>query len=125
MIVGIGTDIVSVVRMEEALQRSGERFARRILTDNEYQVFEQRNCSAIYLASRFAAKEAASKALGTGIGKVSFQDLEVSNLESGAPILTLEGAALELQKERSISGVHISLSDEAEYAQAFVVLESA
>ena len=124
MIAGIGTDIASVARIAKAWERSGERFARRILTEKEYQVFEGRNHSAAYLASRFAAKEAASKALGTGIGKVSFQDMEVSNLESGAPVLTFTGAALELQQQRGIARVHISLSDEAEYAQAFVILET-
>ncbi|MTI14121.1 holo-ACP synthase [Sansalvadorimonas verongulae] len=123
MIAGIGTDITSVARIEKALARSGERFARRILTESEYLIFERRNRSALYLASRFAAKEAASKALGTGIGKVSFQDLEVSNLESGAPVLALKGPALELQKQKGITRVHISLSDETDYAQAFVVLE--
>lgn len=123
MIAGIGTDIVSVARIAKTWERSGERFARRILTGKEYQVFEVRNHSVAYLASRFAAKEATSKALGTGIGKVSFQDMEVSNLESGAPVLTFTGAALELQQQRGIARVHISLSDEAEYAQAFVVLE--
>ncbi len=124
MIVGIGTDIASIPRVEAAWKRSGERFARRILTETEYAVFEQRNCSVSYLASRFAAKEAASKALGTGIGKVSFQELEVSNMESGAPVLTFSGAALTLQLAKGIVRLHISLSDEKDYAQAFVVLEA-
>ena len=124
MIVGIGTDIASIPRVEVAWQRSGERFARRILTNAEYAVFEQRHFSVSYLASRFAAKEAASKALGTGIGQVSFQDVEVSSLESGAPILTFSGAAFQLQQDKGVTRLHISLSDEKDYAQAFVVLEA-
>ncbi len=123
MIVGIGTDIVSIPRIEAAWQRSGERFARRVLTAKEHAVFQHRKFSIAYLATRFAAKEAASKALGTGIGKVSFQDIEVSNLVSGAPELTFYGAALALQHEKGITRLHISLSDEKEYAQAFVILE--
>ncbi len=124
MIVGIGTDLVEIERIEKAWQRSGERFAHRILTDNEFQVFQQRRCSVVYLASRFAAKEAVAKAFGTGIGKISFQDVEVRSLESGAPSLVFTGPALVLQKERGITGAHISLTDERRYAQAFVVLEA-
>ena len=124
MIVGIGTDIAKVSRIEAAFTRSGERFARRILTENEYAVFAQRNYAASYLATRFAAKEAASKALGTGIGQVSFHDMEIVNAPSGAPELHFYGSARRIQIERGIDTLHISLSDEKEYAQAFVILES-
>ncbi|CAM3581260.1 holo-ACP synthase [Parendozoicomonas haliclonae] len=124
MIVGIGTDIASIPRIEAAWKRTGDRFARRILTDAEYAVFEQRSFSPAYLATRFAAKEAASKAFGTGIGKVSFQEMEITNLESGAPVMTFSGAAEVLQMEKGIQHIHISLSDEKEFAQAFVIFES-
>ncbi|MRI34868.1 holo-ACP synthase [Endozoicomonas sp. OPT23] len=123
MIAGIGTDIVRIDRIQKALDRSGERFARRILTETEMQTFEQSGLKASWLAKRFAAKEAASKALGTGIGKVSFQDLEVSNNEAGAPLMTFLGNAGALQEERGISAIHLSLSDEVDSAVAFVVLE--
>ncbi len=123
MIAGIGTDIVSIARITSTLERTGERFARRILTEREFAVFQQRNHSSTYLASRFAAKEAASKALGTGIGTVSFQDIEVTSHSTGAPVLSFLGRAKTLQQERGITHVHISLSDEQEYAQAFVILE--
>lgn len=123
MIVGIGTDIVAIARIQKALERNGEAFARRILTESELAVFQARKSAIIYLASRFAAKEAAAKALGTGIGKVSFQDLEIRSLKTGAPQLVFYGEALRLQRALGITRLHISLSDEREYAQAFVILE--
>lgn len=123
MIVGIGTDIVSIARISKALERSGENFARRILTEDELAVFQARKNAVAYLATRFAGKEAAAKALGTGIGQVSFQDLEIRSLKTGAPQLVFYGEALRLQRERGITRLHISLSDEREFAQAFVILE--
>lgn len=125
MIAGIGTDIVRIERIRQALGRhTGDAFARRILTEAEMQVFSEHTNRAAYLAKRFAAKEAASKALGTGIGKVSFQHMEVSNDELGAPKLTFSGYACELQQQRNIHSIHLSLSDEQDAAVAFVVLES-
>ena len=123
MIVGIGADIVAITRIQKVLERSGESFARRILTEHEFTVFQDRKNAVAYLATRFSAKEAAAKALGTGIGKVSFQDLEVRRLKTGAPQLVFYGEALRLQRELGITRLHISLSDEREYAQAFVILE--
>ena len=124
MIVGIGTDIIRIERIRTSLDRRGEAFARRILTDAELALFRQHSNPVAYLAKRFAAKEAASKALGTGIGKVSFQHLEVSNDDLGAPVLTFSGYAAKLQEERGIKGVHLSISDESDAAVAFVVLEA-
>ena len=125
MIAGIGTDIVRIERIQKILEkRTGEAFARRILTDAEMAIFSGHANPAAYLAKRFAAKEAASKALGTGIGKVSFQHLEVSNDEKGAPKLVFSGYALELQQQRNIHSIHLSLSDEVDAAVAFVVLEA-
>ena len=125
MIAGIGTDIVRIERVRSILgKRQGEAFARRILTDSEWAIFSDHSNRAAYLAKRFAAKEAASKALGTGIGKVSFQHLEVSNDDKGAPKLFFHGYARELQEQRGIKHLHLSLSDEEDAAVAFVVLES-
>lgn len=124
MIVGIGTDLVKIERIERAIARSGERFAQRILRPEEFIFYQNAKQPARYLAKRFAAKEAASKALGTGIGKVSWQDLLISNDEQGAPLLTLYGAAQVLSEQRGTSKVLLSLSDEREHALAFVVLST-
>lgn len=125
MIVGIGTDIVQVSRIQQSLDRLGDAFACRILTDSEFETYQGSNQPAAFLAKRFAAKEAAAKALGTGIGKVSFQHLEVSNDALGAPKLKFHGYALELQMMKAINHLHLSLSDEKDNAVAFVVLEAA
>ena len=125
MIIGIGTDIIQISRLENIIERQGDRFVQRILTPAEQVEFERRKRSPVYLASRFAAKEAASKALGTGIGRgVSFQQFEVSNLKSGQPVLTLSGYADELFRQRGGKSVHISLSDEKDMAVAFVTLSA-
>ncbi len=125
MIIGIGTDIIQIARLEETIERQGDRFVERILTPVEQAEYERRKRSPVYLASRFAAKEAASKALGTGIGRgVSFQQFEVTNLESGQPVLTLSGHAETLFKQRGGASVHISLSDEKDMAVAFVILSA-
>ena len=107
------------------MARYPERFARRLLTDNELVEFQKRGLSLRYLASRFAAKEAASKALGTGIAKgLTFQSIEVVNDDLGKPELVFHGAALDLIKKKQISRSLLSLSDEKKYVVAMVVLES-
>lgn len=122
MVVGIGTDIVQISRIKDTFERQGERFAQRILCSNELGLFNDKNQSIPYLAKRFAAKEAASKALGTGIGVISWQDMEVSNDAKGAPMLTFTGSAQVQMASIGASQVSISLSDEQDYAVAFVVL---
>lgn len=122
MIIGIGTDIVQIERIKHAFERQGERFAQRILCASELCLFHEKGQSIPYLAKRFAAKEAASKALGTGIGAISWQDMEISNDPKGAPVLKLMGAAKEKMTALGASQVSISLSDEQDYAVAFVVL---
>jgi holo-[acyl-carrier protein] synthase len=125
MIVGIGTDIVQIDRIKHVVERQADRIVERILCPSELSIFEKKKRSISYLAKRFAAKEAASKALGTGIGPISWQDMEISNDGSGAPILLLKGAA---KKRMTLIGAHqisISLSDELDYAVAFVVLSTA
>lgn len=123
MTIAIGTDIVSISRVSAALERQGERFARRILTSGELERFMAHASPASWLAKRFAAKEAASKALGTGIGEVSWQDMEVLNDDRGAPSMVFSGRALELMQQLGAHRVLLSLSDEREHALAFVVLD--
>ena len=125
MIVGLGTDIAEIERIEKALNRSGDAFAQRILTESEFEVFTNLKQKGRYLAKRFAAKEAASKALGTGIAHgVSFQDFEISNDENGKPVLTLSGKAQQIAQASSVRSVHLTISDERHYAVATVILES-
>ena len=124
-IYGIGTDIVNVGRMAANLQRFGERFARRILTDNEQRDFAMTKQKAHFLAKRFAAKEAAAKALGTGFrGGLSLRDIGVDNDALGKPVLAFSAHAREVLQNRGVGHTHLSLSDESEYAIAYVVLEA-
>lgn len=123
-IVGIGTDIVALARIEKVLQRN-PAFAERILTSEELQTYAQAGHPAAFVAKRFAAKEAAAKALGTGIAQgVSFQHLKVNHTELGQPLLHLSGAALQRAEAIGASTFHLSISDEADYAMAYVILES-
>jgi len=123
-IVGLGTDIAEIERVEKALNRSGDAFARRILADDEYQKYAQIKQQARFLAKRFAAKEAASKALGTGIAHgVTFHDFVVSNDENGKPNLTLTAKAKEIADNLQVHHIHLSISDERHYAVATVVME--
>ncbi len=124
-IIGIGTDIAEIERIEQALLRSGEAFAARILTPSELVTFHQRKQQGRFLAKRFAAKEAAAKALGTGIAQgVSFQDFVISNDEFGKPHLTLFNRAREIADSRAVGAIHLSISDERHYAVATVIYES-
>jgi len=124
-IVGLGTDIAEIERVEKALGRSGEPFAQRILTQAEFEKFLTLKQQGRFLAKRFAAKEAASKALGTGIALgVSFHDFEITNDELGKPVLSLSGKASELAKQKQVAHIHLSISDERHYAVATVILES-
>ncbi|MFV0574980.1 MAG: holo-ACP synthase [Vibrio sp.] len=124
-IVGLGTDIADIERVEKSLQRTGEAFAARVLTPTELAIFHGLKQQGRYLAKRFAAKEAASKAIGTGIAcGVSFQDFEISNDELGKPVLALSGKAKELADLNGVQHIHISISDEKRYAMATVILES-
>ncbi|ELI5735496.1 holo-ACP synthase [Vibrio fluvialis] len=125
MIVGLGTDIAEIERIEKALARSGRAFAERILTPQELTQFDGLKQQGRYLAKRFAAKEAASKALGTGIAHgVSFQDFAISNDGNGKPLLSLSGKAAELAQRSQVALVHLTISDERHYAVATVILEA-
>ena len=124
MIYGVGTDIVSIERIQEILNKNRDGFINRVLTEHERALFANKSDSAAFCAKRFAAKEAFSKALGTGIGRVvSFQDLTVRKNENGKPyFMPSEKLRLYLQ-EKGIEQGHLSISDESLYALAFVVLE--
>ena len=125
MILGIGVDIVETARVEQVLERFGERFARRILTDDELTEYARRQQSSRFLATRFAAKEAVAKALGTGIGEVvGFHCLQIDNDALGKPGLSFVGPGRELAVGRGIGNALISLADEQHYVVAMVVLES-
>jgi holo-[acyl-carrier protein] synthase len=124
MIYGIGTDIVEVSRIEEALQRHGDAFARRILTDNEWDAFQHSQTKARFLAKRFAAKEAFAKALGTGLrAPATFQNIGISHDQLGKPTLTLQPELQAALVAKGITHRHLSISDEKALAVAFVVLE--
>ncbi|MFT6310788.1 MAG: holo-[acyl-carrier protein] synthase [Porticoccus sp.] len=125
MIVGVGSDIVKIQRIADSLDRLGERFAKRILSVEELVQYDNHSNKIAFLAKRFAAKEAAGKALGVGIGQgVSWTEIIVINDELGAPRLKFVGEAKIWCERKSVSSSHISLSDEQEFAVAFVVLES-
>jgi holo-[acyl-carrier protein] synthase len=124
MIFGIGTDIVEVERIESSLSQFGDAFAKRILDEQELASYQASNIKARFLAKRFAAKEAFSKALGTGIrGVVSFQNIAVSHDDLGKPILVLAPELSAFLQEKLIVRMHVSISDEKNLAAAFVVLE--
>ncbi len=125
MIFGIGTDIVRIARMVDNLDRYGDRFAARILTDAETAIFLGSANQAQFLAKRFAAKEATAKALGTGFRDgLSLRDIGVENDALGKPVLAFSGRAQQMLKKQGIGNTHLSLSDESEYAIAYVLLEA-
>ena len=124
MIYGVGTDVVEIARIEQALERWGERFAERILCDTELNRFRSHRQPGAYLAKRFAAKEAFTKALGTGIkAPANWHGVWVANLPSGKPQLEFSKELQRFLSERRISRTHVSLSDERGVAVATVILE--
>lgn len=125
MIIGIGVDIAETARVEKLSAKFGQRFARRILTADELREFDRRKHSSSYLATRFAAKEAVAKALGTGIGEqLGFHSIQIDNDAQGKPMLRFMGTAVDLIAGLNINNAMISLSDEKHYVVAMVVLES-
>jgi len=126
MIFGIGTDIVRVERIRADLERFGERFAERILTASEMREFRDNAGKANFLARRFAAKEAAVKAMGTGFSNgILMHDIEVTHDTHGKPQLIFYGRAQQMLQEKRVTVSHISLADEQDHAVAFVTLEVA
>ena len=123
MTIAIGTDIVEIQRIANVLERQGDKFVQRILTESEIAEYQARGNSVAFLAKRFAAKEAIAKALGTGIGRgISFQHMIVSNNSEGAPQVELQANAAERLKQLGGTNVLLSLSDEKNYALAFVAI---
>ncbi len=129
MIVGVGSDLCDIRRIEQTLERYGERFIGRCFTETERRKSEGRAARAASYAKRFAAKEACAKALGTGLRRgVFWRDMGVVNLPSGQPTMRLTGGAAERLKAILPSGaeafIHLTLTDEHPIAQAFVVIEA-
>jgi len=126
VIFGVGTDIVEIERIRKALERWGERFAERILCAPELGRFKKHKQPAAYLAKRFAAKEAFTKALGTGIkAPANWHGVWVANLPSGKPVLEFTPALKAALGKKQISQAHLSLADERGIAVATVILECA
>jgi holo-[acyl-carrier protein] synthase len=123
MIIAIGTDIVEIARIAKVLERQAGRFVERILCPSEQEQYASRGNPVAFVATRFAAKEAIAKALGTGIGHgVSFQDMQISNDDKGAPHVQLSGGAAEVMRSRGGQRVLLSLADERDYAIAYAML---
>lgn len=128
MIYGIGTDICDVRRIRASLARHGERFAQKILSDAEWAIWQERHAAwpergVRFLATRFGAKEAFSKAIGLGMqAPMNWRDCEIANAASGQPAIVLHGA-LKIWFEARQLHAHVSLSDEADYAASFCVVE--
>jgi len=128
MIHGIGSDICDIRRIKSAFERHGERFAQRVLSDGELAVWRTRSArwpdrGIRYLATRFSAKEAFSKAIGLGIrSPMQWRLCEVANLPGGKPVIVLHGALSDWFEARGLQA-HVSVTDESDYAASFVVVE--
>ncbi|MEM8869544.1 MAG: holo-ACP synthase [Pseudomonadota bacterium] len=129
MILGIGTDLCNIERISGTLERFGDRFRNRVFTDIEQAKAERRADTPGTYAKRWAAKEACSKALGTGLRMgISWRDMAVSNLETGQPIMHVTGWAADRLAQMTPAGhtaqIHVTLTDDHPWAQAFVVIEA-
>ncbi|MFB9951259.1 holo-ACP synthase [Rhizobium puerariae] len=129
MIIGLGSDLIDIRRVEKSIERFSERFTHRCFTEIERAKSDRRKNRAASYAKRFAAKEACSKALGTGLANgVFWKDMGVVNLPGGKPTMVLTGGAAERLAEMVPAGhepvIHVTITDEYPYAQAFVVIEA-
>ncbi|WP_299048111.1 holo-ACP synthase [uncultured Tateyamaria sp.] len=129
MILGVGTDLANIKRIQGTLDRFGDRFRNRVFTDIEQTKAERRADTAGTYAKRWAAKEACSKALGTGLRMgISWKDMAVSNLSTGQPVMKVTGWAAERLAQMTPTGheaiIHVTLTDDHPWAQAFVVIEA-
>lgn len=129
MILGIGTDLANIERIQRALDRFGDRFRNRVFTEHEQKRAERMQNPAAVYAKRWAAKEACSKALGTGLRMgIAWRDMSVTNLETGQPVMHITGWAQERLNEMTPEGydavIHVTLTDDHPWAQAFVVIEA-
>ena len=129
MIIGTGSDLCDIRRIQKALDRFGDRFLKRVFTETEIAKAKRRHIMAPTLAKRFAAKEACAKALGTGMRNgVAWRDMGVVNMRSGQPTMALTGGAAARLAAMTPPGhnavIHLSMTDEIPYAQAFVIIEA-
>lgn len=129
MIIGIGSDLIDIRRVEKSIERFGDRFTHRCFTDVERAKSDRRKERAASYAKRFAAKEACSKALGTGLAQgVFWRDMGVVNMPSGKPTMALTGGAAEKLAAMTPAGhyavVHLTITDDFPLAQAFVIIEA-
>ena len=129
MILGIGSDLIDIRRIEKTLERFGDRFTNRVFTDIEQQKSDRRKERAASYAKRFAAKEACSKALGTGIRMgVAWREMGVVNLKTGRPTMTLTGGASErliaMTPQGFVARIDLTMTDDFPLAQAFVVISA-
>ncbi|MYA90116.1 MAG: holo-ACP synthase [Boseongicola sp. SB0662_bin_57] len=129
MIIGIGTDICNIERIERTLERFGDRFRNRVFTEVEQAKAERRKDTAGTYAKRWAAKEACSKALGTGLRMgIAWKDMAVTNRRSGQPVMHVTGWAADRLAELTPEGheavIHVTLTDDHPWAQAVVVIEA-
>ena len=129
MIIGLGSDLCDIRRIQNSLDRFGTRFTQRLFTEIERERSERKPDVAASYAKRFAAKEACSKALGTGFRRgVFWRDMGVVNLRSGQPTLALSGGAAERLAQMLPDGmrgvIHLTMTDDHPYAQAFVIIEA-
>jgi holo-[acyl-carrier protein] synthase len=123
-VLGIGVDLVECARIQRSLDRFGDRFLHRVFTDGEIEYSMSMKFPARHLAARFAAKEAVSKAFGTGIGKaMGWRNIDVRKKPSGQPFLVFSGPAQELAAKRGVTSAPVTLSHTENYAVACVVLE--
>ena len=124
MIYGIGTDLVKPSRITRSLEKYGERFARRLLSEGEWQAYVNNNQPALFLAKRFAAKEALSKAMGTGLRPpVTLTNIAIAHDSLGKPYFEFHPELEKKKKNEGITHHHLSISDELNLATAFVILE--
>ena len=129
MILGLGSDLSDIRRIQDSLDRFGDRFKQRVFTEVERTRSDRKADAAASYAKRFAAKEACAKALGTGMRRgVFWRDMGVVNMRSGQPTMQLAGGALARLQEMTPPGmkavIHLSLTDDHPYAQAFVIIEA-
>jgi holo-[acyl-carrier protein] synthase len=124
-VIGIGVDLVECDRIQHSLDRFGEKFLRRVFTEGEIEYSMSMKFPARHLAARFAAKEAVSKAFGTGIGKaMGWRNIDIRKKKSGEPFLVFSGPAQELATKRGVVSALVTLSHTEHHAMACVVLES-
>ena len=129
MILGVGTDLANIERIAGVLDRHGDRFRNRVFTEIEQKKAERRQDKAGTYAKRWAAKEACSKALGTGLRMgIAWKDMAVKNLKTGQPVMEVSGWAAERLQNMTPKGheaiIHVTLTDDHPWAQAFVVIEA-